>query len=195
VVKPTPEVVAETAFAQALRRTMKRTLRPAPTTRPQPACFYALLNVLCDPLPASHAPSGSDYPVALICTSTLATMRHRSPDLIAGYLVAVATYYAGVYLGARDRSLGDEPTRHGAGPHRADAPPCTGPPTPCRTPTDARRRDVAGLISAFLPVFIMEFRQSDQTLPGRLGVLLFSFLNPRLPALLCVPLSFFSVEC
>jgi hypothetical protein len=46
---------------------------------------------------------------ALICASTLATMRHNSPDLIAGYVVAVAAYYAGVALGARvTAALGDE---------------------------------------------------------------------------------------
>jgi hypothetical protein len=38
---------------------------------------------------------------ALITASTLLTMRHRSPDLISGYMVAVGAYYAGLALGRR----------------------------------------------------------------------------------------------
>jgi hypothetical protein len=45
---------------------------------------------------------------ALITASTLLTMRHRSPDLISGYLVAIGACYAGLYLGRRVTAwLGD----------------------------------------------------------------------------------------
>ena len=46
---------------------------------------------------------------ALISASALLTMRHNSPDLIAGYLVAVGAYYVGLYAGDRiTQWLGDE---------------------------------------------------------------------------------------
>jgi hypothetical protein len=45
---------------------------------------------------------------ALIVSSALLTMRHNSPDLIAGYLVAIGAYYAGLRFGARvTDTLGD----------------------------------------------------------------------------------------
>jgi membrane-associated phospholipid phosphatase len=45
----------------------------------------------------------------LVTVSALLTRQHHSPDLIAGYAVAVGAYYAGTALGARATArLGDE---------------------------------------------------------------------------------------
>jgi hypothetical protein len=113
VVKPAPEAVAgDGFFAQALRRTYEADAAASThNAAPSQHVFYALLN-MCFVI--RYRPRARNVwfwiiLAALICTSTLATMRHRSPDLIAGYLVAVATYYAGVYLGTRvTEHLGDE---------------------------------------------------------------------------------------
>lgn len=58
---------------------------------------------------------------SLITVSALFTRQHHSPDLIAGYMVAVGAYYAGLYLGARvTERLEDEhaPIVVSAGPLR-----------------------------------------------------------------------------
>lgn len=113
VVKPAPETVAGgDFFAQALRRTYEADAAASThNAAPSQHVFYALLN-MCFVIryrPRARTVWFWIILAALICTSTLATMRHNSPDLIAGYLVAVGTYYAGLYLGGWvTDQLGDE---------------------------------------------------------------------------------------
>jgi hypothetical protein len=113
VVKPAPDSVpGHDIFAQALRRTYAADAAVSShNAAPSQHVFYALLN-MCFVI--RYRPRRRVFwfwviLAALICASTLATMRHNSPDLIAGYVVAIGAYYAGVVLGARvTDALGDE---------------------------------------------------------------------------------------
>lgn len=105
VVKPAPEAVpGSDFFARMLRRTYEADAAASShNAAPSQHVFYALLN-MCFMIRFRPRPRvfWTWVPVAaLICASTLTTMRHNSPDLLTGYLVAVIAYYGGVALGGR----------------------------------------------------------------------------------------------
>ncbi len=112
VVKPAPEdVPGQDVFARVLRSTYEADAAASThNAAPSQHVFYAVLN-MCFMI--RYRPRPRVFWVwttlaALICASTLLTMRHNSPDLIAGYVLAVAAYYAGIYLGQRlTDDLGD----------------------------------------------------------------------------------------
>jgi len=113
VVKPAPEEVPGSGFfAQFLRRTYEADAAASTHNAfPSQHVFYALIN-MCFMIRYRPRPRVFWLWVtlgALITASTLLTLRHNSPDLIGGYVVAVGAYYGGLWLGARvtDR-LGDE---------------------------------------------------------------------------------------
>jgi membrane-associated phospholipid phosphatase len=113
VVKPAPDrVPGDGFFARALRRTYEADAAASShNAAPSQHVFYALLN-MCFMIRFRPRPRVFCFWVtlaALICASTLLTMRHNSPDLIAGYLVAVGAYYTGSSLGeSLTDLLGDE---------------------------------------------------------------------------------------
>lgn len=113
VVKPAPDSVpGHDIFARTLRSTYAADAAVSShNAAPSQHVFYALLN-MCFVI--RYRPRRRVFWLwvilaSLICASTLITMRHNSPDLIGGYLVAIGAYYAGVVLGARiTDTLGDE---------------------------------------------------------------------------------------
>ncbi len=113
VVKPAPDRVAgNDIFARALRNTYEAdAAMSSHNAAPSQHVFYALLN-MCFVIrfrPRWRVLWFWVVLAALICVSTLATMRHNTPDVIGGYLVAIGAYYSGIALGARlTDALGDE---------------------------------------------------------------------------------------
>jgi membrane-associated phospholipid phosphatase len=113
VVKPAPDQVAgHDIFSRTLRDTYEADAAiSSHNAAPSQHVFYALLN-MCFVIrfrPRWRVLWFWVILAALICASTLATMRHNSPDVITGYLVAVGAYYTGVALGERVTDwLGDE---------------------------------------------------------------------------------------
>jgi membrane-associated phospholipid phosphatase len=113
VVKPAPaSVPGHDIFARTLRSTYEADAEVSShNAAPSQHVFYALLN-MCFVI--RYRPRRRVFwfwviLASLICASTLITMRHNSPDLIGGYVVAVGAYYAGVVLGARiTDALADE---------------------------------------------------------------------------------------
>ncbi|MBN1678988.1 MAG: phosphatase PAP2 family protein [Anaerolineae bacterium] len=138
VVKPAAaEISGNNIFTQLLRNSYK--LDAAASTHnaaPSQHVFYAVIN-MCFMIRFRSQPRvfwGWVTLAALISASALLTMRHNSPDLIAGYLMAVFAYYAGLHLGARFTAwLGDEHD------------PMIAPPWPDWLPRRSRwsRRDVS----------------------------------------------------
>jgi len=112
VTKPAPEQVPGDHLLADLLRESYDVDAAASTHNAAPSqhVFYALIN-MCFVIRYRPRPRVFITWVmlaALICASTLLTMRHNSPDLISGYLFAVGGYYAGVYLGGRATDwLGD----------------------------------------------------------------------------------------
>lgn len=105
VTKPAPErVPGDHLLADLLRQSYE--VDAAASTHnaaPSQHVFYALIN-MCFVIRWRPRPRVFVTWVtltALICASTLLTMRHNSPDLITGYLFAIGGYYAGLYLGGR----------------------------------------------------------------------------------------------
>ncbi len=105
VVKPAPDAVpGDDWFARLLRRTYEADAAASShNAAPSQHVFYALLN-MCFMI--RFRPTQRTFWIwtglgTLITVSTLTTMRHNSPDLITGFMVAVVMYYAGVYLGGR----------------------------------------------------------------------------------------------
>lgn len=105
VTKPAPtQVRGDGLLTQLLRFSYE--LDDAASTHnaaPSQHVFYAILN-MCFMIrfrPRPRVFLAWIALAALITASTLLTMRHRSPDVISGYLVAVGAYYAGLYLGRR----------------------------------------------------------------------------------------------
>ncbi len=113
VVKPAPETVpGNHALAQMLRQSYE--VDAAASTHnaaPSQHVFYAVLNA-CFMIHFQRRKRVFVFwtlLATLISASALLTMRHNSPDLIAGYLVAVGAYYLGLYLGDKiTRWLDDE---------------------------------------------------------------------------------------
>jgi hypothetical protein len=112
VTKPSPgQVHGNGLFTHLLRFSYE--LDDAASTHnaaPSQHVFYAILN-MCFMIrfrPRLRVFVAWIGLAALITASTLLTMRHRSPDLISGYAVAVGAYYMGLYLGRRVTAwLGD----------------------------------------------------------------------------------------
>lgn len=112
VTKPAPEQVpGNDFFAEFLRDTYK--VDAAASTHnaaPSQHVFYALINMA---FVIRFRPRPYVFGLwvllgALISASTVLTQRHNLPDLIAGYVMAVAAYYAGLWLGERvTQRLGD----------------------------------------------------------------------------------------
>ena len=112
VTKPAPEMVpGDDVFAEILRNSYK--LDAAASTHnaaPSQHVFYALINMA---FMIRFRPKPGVFGVwvllgALISASTVLTQRHNLPDLITGYMMAVAAYYVGVRLGERvTQRLGD----------------------------------------------------------------------------------------
>ena len=105
VVKPLPEAVAgDDFFARFLRSTYEADAAVSThNAAPSQHVFYAVLN-MCFMIRYRPRPRVFWFwttLAALICASTLLTMRHNSPDLITGYVLAVVAYYVGVFLGQR----------------------------------------------------------------------------------------------
>jgi hypothetical protein len=105
VTKPAPEDVrGYWFFADLLRETYQADAAASThNAAPSQHVFYAILN-MCFVIRFRPRPWVFWLWVTLatlISASALLTMRHNSPDLIAGYLVAVGAYYAGVWLGGR----------------------------------------------------------------------------------------------
>ncbi len=113
VTKPAPEQVPGDHLLADLLRESYDVDAAASTHNAAPSqhVFYALIN-MCFMIrwrPRPHVFVAWVTLAALICASTLLTMRHNSPDLISGYFFAIGGYYAGVYLGGRVTDwLGDE---------------------------------------------------------------------------------------
>lgn len=117
VTKPAPEQVpGNDFFAAFLRDTYK--LDAAASTHnaaPSQHVFYALINMafVIRFRPRPHVFGLWVLLGALISASTVLTQRHNLPDLITGYLMAVAAYYAGLWLGERlTQRLGDAEQLH-----------------------------------------------------------------------------------
>ena len=112
VTKPPPEAVPG---HDILDRMLRETYRADAATSthnaaPSQHVFYAVLNAafVIRTRPRMRVFWFWTTLAALICASTLLTMRHNSPDVITGYAVAVGAYYVGVWLGARvTAQLGD----------------------------------------------------------------------------------------
>jgi len=112
VTKPAPEEVpGSDFFAEMLRSTYE--LDAAASTHnaaPSQHVFYALINMA---FVIRYRPRPRVFGLwvllgALISASTVLTQRHNLPDLITGYAMAVAAYYAGLWLGERvTQRLGD----------------------------------------------------------------------------------------
>jgi len=113
VIKPSPEQVpGDDLFARALRHTYEADAAASShNAAPSQHVFYALLN-MCFMIRFRPRPRVFWVWTALgtlITVSTLATLRHNSPDLITGFMVAVVMYYVGVYVGGRvTDALGDD---------------------------------------------------------------------------------------
>jgi membrane-associated phospholipid phosphatase len=113
VTKPAPEQVPGDHLLADLLRQSYEVDAAASTHNAAPSqhVFYALIN-MCFVIRWRPRPRVFVTWVtlaALICASTLLTMRHNSPDLLTGYLFAIGGYYAGLYLGGRVTDwLGDE---------------------------------------------------------------------------------------
>lgn len=113
VVKPAPdEVPGDHALAVMLRESYAVDAEASThNAAPSQHVFYAVLNA-CFMIrfrPRKRVLIFWSLLAALISASALLTMRHNSPDLIAGYVVAVGAYYSGLYWGARiTRWLDDE---------------------------------------------------------------------------------------
>jgi hypothetical protein len=129
VVKPGPErVPGDHTLAEMLRRSYQADAAASThNAAPSQHVFYAIIN-MCFVI--RFRPKRGVFVAwvtlaALISASALLTMRHNSPDLIAGYGVAVGAYYGGLALGARVTACLDD----------AGAPPLTLP-----LPQRARRR-------------------------------------------------------
>lgn len=113
VVKPTADQVpGNDIFSQMLRHAY--TADNAYSTHnaaPSQHVFYALIN-MCFMIrfrPTRRTFWFWSILGALITASALLTRQHHSPDLIAGYVVAIAAYWIGLYLGERiTRRLDDE---------------------------------------------------------------------------------------
>ncbi len=95
---PAPDRVSgDDMFARALRRTYEADAAiSSHNAAPSQHVFYALLNMcFMIRLPTSLRVCSWFWVIlaALICVSTLATMRHNTPDVIGGYLVAIGAYY------------------------------------------------------------------------------------------------------
>lgn len=112
VVKPPPDAVAgDDVFSRFLRSTYEADAAVSThNAAPSQHVFYAVLN-MCFMIRYRPRPRVFWFwttLATLICASTLLTMRHNSPDLIAGYALAVVAYYVGVALGQRvTAALGD----------------------------------------------------------------------------------------
>jgi hypothetical protein len=105
VTKPSPDdVPGHSFFAERLRDTYRADAAASShNAAPSQHVFYALLN-MCFMIrwrPQKRVFVFWSTLATLIVASTLLTQRHNTPDLISGYLVAVAAYYAGCWLGAR----------------------------------------------------------------------------------------------
>jgi membrane-associated phospholipid phosphatase len=112
VTKPPPDAVpGSSILARMLRETYEADAKASThNAAPSQHVFYAVLNAV---FMIRFRPRLRVFWVwttlaALICASTLLTMRHNSPDVITGYMVAVSAYYIGLWLGARVTArLGD----------------------------------------------------------------------------------------
>ena len=112
VTKPSPDDVRGSHFFAELLRKSYAADAAASTHNAAPSqhVFYAILNMV---FVIRHRPHPRVFwtwvtLATLITCSALLTMRHNSPDIIAGYAVAVGAYYAGTHLGARlTAHLGD----------------------------------------------------------------------------------------
>lgn len=113
VVKPSAsDVPGNGIFAQILRYLYEADNEfSTHNAAPSQHVFYAII-IMCfmirfRPIPRvfwTWATVGT-----LVTVSALLTRQHHSPDLIAGYAVAIGAYYAGLALGARVTAwLGDE---------------------------------------------------------------------------------------
>ncbi len=113
VTKPSPqEVHGNDLFSVMLRNSYK--LDAAASTHnaaPSQHVFYAIIN-MCYMIRFRPRPRVFIVWVTLgtlISASTLMTMRHNSPDLITGYLLALLAYSVGLWLGEWVTALlGDE---------------------------------------------------------------------------------------
>jgi membrane-associated phospholipid phosphatase len=113
VVKPTPDdVTGNSILSQLLRGAYD--LDNAYSTHnaaPSQHVFYAILNA-CFMIRFRPRPRVFwtwTTLAALISASALLTRQHHSPDLIAGYLMAIFAYWGGLRLGARLTAwIGDE---------------------------------------------------------------------------------------
>jgi hypothetical protein len=112
VTKPAPGQVRGSGILTRLLRISYELDDAASTHNAAPSqhVFYAILN-MCFMIrfrPRLRVFLAWIALAALITASTLLTMRHRSPDMISGYMVAVGAYYTGLYLGRRVTAwLGD----------------------------------------------------------------------------------------
>jgi len=112
VTKPPPDQVRGSGILARMLRFSYELDDAASTHNAAPSqhVFYAILN-MCFMIrfwPRLRVFLAWIALAALITASTLLTMRHRSPDLISGYMVAVGAYYGGLYLGRRVTAwLGD----------------------------------------------------------------------------------------
>lgn len=105
VTKPSPDAVpGNDIFAQILRNSYEVDAEiSSHNAAPSQHVFYAVLN-MCFIL--NFRPNKRTFWIwtalaAAISASALLTMRHNSPDIITGYITAVVSYYAGMWLGAR----------------------------------------------------------------------------------------------
>lgn len=105
VTKPASQAVpGHDMFSEMLRETYKADAAASThNAAPSQHVFYAVIN-MCFMI--RFRPRRRVFWTwvtlgTLVTASTLLTRRHNSPDLIAGFVVAVFAYYVGVWLGAR----------------------------------------------------------------------------------------------
>ncbi len=112
VTKPPPEAVQGHGVLDRMLRETYRADAATSTHNAAPSqhVFYAVLNAafMIRWRPRMRVFWFWTTLAALICSSTLLTMRHNAPDVITGYAVALGAYYVGLWLGARVTArLGD----------------------------------------------------------------------------------------
>lgn len=116
VVKPTPDQVpGDGLFSQWLRQVYEADNEfSTHNAAPSQHVFYAILN-MCFMIRFRPRPRVFWFwttMATLITVSALLTRQHHTPDLIAGYIMALLAYPAGLWLGSRVTELlgdADEP--------------------------------------------------------------------------------------